>query len=334
MPCKADYSPAKRFLHRKKLIWAYIFYAYDEHDIIEEKVGYLRWVITSRGRSIMIIKKIFNNNVLLAENEKQLEMILLGKGIAFGKKAGDCVDESKIDKKFTIDSEESRLKMIELLREVPVNHLELSTKVIKAAEAKLNATFNDSIYIGLTDHINYALFRYKQGMSLKNAMLWEVKKFYPKEYQASLEAVKTIEYYENVKLPEDEASFIALHFVNAQQDGDNMKATLEETQIIQDLLNIVKFHYQIELDETSLNYNRFVTHIRYFIRRLLNQELNQNEDDEFLFLQVKEKYPKAYECAQKVEKYLTKKFNIELTYDELLYFILHINRVASRVGKY
>ena len=112
-----------------------------------------------------------------------------------------------------------------------------------------------------------------------------------------------------------------------------MKATLEETQIIQDLLNILKFHYQIELDETSLNYNRFVTHIRYFIRRSLNQELNQNEDDEFLFLQVKEKYSKVYNAPPKRRSIYTKKFNIELIHDELLYFILHINRVASRLGK-
>ncbi len=278
----------------------------------------------------MIIKKIFNNNVLLAENAQQLEMILLGKGIAFQKKAGDAVEESKIDKKFVIDSDDSKAKFIELLREVPLNHLELTTKIIVAAESELGTTFNDSIYIGLTDHINYALFRYKQGLQLSNALMWEVKKFYPKEFKAAMNALKTIEYYEGISFTEDEAGFIALHFVNAIQDDEGMKLTVQSTEVIQQILNIVKFHYCIELDESSLNYNRFVTHIRYFIRRLLSHEVCHHQDDEFLFLQVKEKYPQAYECACKVQKYLESKFCTELTHEEMIYFMLHINRVAER----
>lgn len=278
----------------------------------------------------MKIKKVFNNNVLLAEDDQQLEMILLGVGIAFGKKAGDDVELSKIDKRFIIESDETKQKFVELLRDVPINHLELTSKIIKQAETELNTTFNDSLYIGLTDHINYSLFRVKQGMALKNALMWEVKKFYPREFLAAMNALKTIEYYENVKLPEDEASFIALHFVNAQQDGEAMKLTVEATEIIQSILNIVKFHYCIELDETSLNYSRFVTHIRYFIRRFVNQEIAAADEDEFLFLQVKEKYPNAYNCSLKVKKYLESKFNMPITNDELLYFMLHINRVAER----
>lgn len=279
----------------------------------------------------MIIKKVFNNNVLLAENGQQLEMILLGKGIAFQKKAGDAVDLNKIDKKFVIESEDSKAKFVELLREVPVNHLELTTKIIVAAESELSATFNDSIYIGLTDHINYALFRYKQGMQLTNALMWEVKKFYPREFKAAMNALKMIEYYEAIRFPEDEAGFIALHFVNAMQDGDGIKMTVQATEVIQQILNIVKFHYCIELDEASLNYSRFVTHIRYFIRRLLNDESAEHQDDEFLFLQVKEKYPQAYQCACKVQKYLEKKFCTEITHEEMLYFMLHINRVGERI---
>lgn len=279
----------------------------------------------------MIIKKVFNNNVLLAENNQQLEMILLGKGIAFQKKAGDIVDLNKIDKKFVIDSEDSKTKFVELLREVPVNHLELTTKIIVAAESELGTIFNDSIYIGLTDHINYALYRYKQGIQIANALMWEVKKFYPKEFKAAMNALETINYYEGIQFPEDEAGFIALHFVNAIQDGDEMKMTVQTTEVIQQILNIVKFHYCIELDESSLNYSRFVTHIRYFIRRLLNHESAENQDDEFLFLQVKEKYPQAYQCACKVQQYLEIKFCTKMTHEEMLYFMLHINRVAERV---
>ncbi|HAX72802.1 MAG TPA: transcription antiterminator BglG [Firmicutes bacterium] len=278
----------------------------------------------------MRIKKVFNNNVLLAEDDQQLEMILLGVGIAFQKKPGEEVDLSKIDKKFIIESDDTKQKFVELLRDVPINHLELTSKIIKQAESELNTTFNDSIYIGLTDHINYSLFRAKQGIALKNALMWEVKKFYPREFIAAMNCLKTIKLYENVSLPEDEASFIALHFVNAQQYGEAMKSTVEATEVIQSILNILKFHYRIEIDETSLNYSRFVTHIRYFIRRFMNDEIIGTDEDEFLFLQVKGKYPKAYECSLKVQKYLESKFSMPITNNEMLYFMLHINRVAER----
>lgn len=72
----------------------------------------------------MKIKKVFNNNVLLAEDDRQLEMILLGVGIAFQRKAGDDVDLSKVDKKFVMESDDTKQKFVELLRDVPINHLE------------------------------------------------------------------------------------------------------------------------------------------------------------------------------------------------------------------
>jgi beta-glucoside operon transcriptional antiterminator len=277
----------------------------------------------------MKIKKLYNNNILLVEDENLFECILLGKGIGFQKKVGQEVDQSKIDKKFVLESKELTNKFIELLREIPVNHLELTNKIVETAQKRLGIVFNDSIYIGLTDHINYAIHRYKQGENLSNALLWEVKKFYHKEFEAALESIKMIEYYEGIKLTEDEASFIALHFVNGQQGGDEMKLTATATAIIQDILNIVKFHFNIKIDEQSLNYTRFITHIRFFIRRLANREQSSSEDD-FLFLQIKEKYPDVYACTLKVKKYLEHKFEIVLTSEEMLYFMLHINRVTER----
>lgn len=277
----------------------------------------------------MKIKRIFNNNVVLVEDESLLELILIGRGIAFQKKIGETVDLEKVDKKFILESEEVSNKFTELLREIPINHLELTNKIIKFAEEKLSVKFNDSIYIGLTDHINYSLYRIRQGLTMTNALLWEVKKFYKKEFEVALEALKIIEYEETVRLNEDEASFIALHFINAQQDGDEMKLTATVTEIIQDILNIVKFHYKINIDEQSLNYSRFVTHIRFFVRRIALGELSDSSD-ESLYLQIKEKYPEAYSCTLKVKKYLEKKFKINITSEEMLYFMLHINRVTSR----
>lgn len=45
----------------------------------------------------MIIEKVLNNNVVITIDKKtQKEVIIMGCGIAFNKKAGQEVDESKI----------------------------------------------------------------------------------------------------------------------------------------------------------------------------------------------------------------------------------------------
>lgn len=282
-----------------------------------------------QGGDSMIIKRVLNNNTILAEDDSMLEKMLLGKGIGFGKKKGDEVDKSKIEKVFVLDSKQMVDDFVQLVRDIPINHIELSRRIIEEAENDLECKFSNSIYIGLTDHINYALCRYHEKEMLTNALLWEIKKFYPKEFKAAKRSIELINYYEKVELTEDEVGFIAMHFVNGQQSGDAIHATSVVTKIMQGILNIVKFHYNIELDEESINYSRFITHIRFFLQRINNQFRN-NENDDFVFIQVKGKYPEAFECVEKIGVYLQTKLNISLSNEEMLYFMLHIKRLTER----
>ena len=276
----------------------------------------------------MIIKKKFNNNILLAEDENHNEVVLLGKSIAFEKKVGERIDETLIEKKFVPDYQDVANQFIQLLNKVPLQQIDLVNKIITNAEKELNVTFNDSIYIGLTDHLNYALTRAREHMNLKNAMLWEIKKFYAKEFAVALKALDLIAYYENVKLSEDEAGYIALHFVNAQQDS-NMETTILMTDIVQDVVQIIKFQFNMNLDENSLNYSRLITHLRYITLRMLHGELAVNHED-LLFNTLKNSYHRAYECALKIKDYFNKRCNITLTNEELSYLIIHIIRVTTR----
>ncbi len=47
----------------------------------------------------MLVKRIFNNNVLLAENSEQ-ELVIVGRGVGFKQKIGNTVDSSKIEKTY------------------------------------------------------------------------------------------------------------------------------------------------------------------------------------------------------------------------------------------
>lgn len=277
----------------------------------------------------MKILKTFNNNICLVEDAKHQEMILMGKGIAFGLKKDDEVDPNKIDKKFVFDTKELNDKFNALFDQVPVKYIELSSNIIDYATKALNIIFDNSIYLALSDHISYAIERYQNGEVLKNALLFDIKKFYPNEFKVALKALDMIAYETDIKMSEDEAGFIAMHFVNASQSGEAMSQTIAVTKMVEDILQIVEYHYHLALDVNSINYIRFVSHIRFFARRLFSNEI-YNDDQDDLFEQIRNKYPTSYQCSLKVKKYILLNYNIDLGNDEMVYFMLHINRVCTR----
>ena len=117
----------------------------------------------------MRLKKAFNNNALLALDDNDEEVIVMGKGIAFGKKSGDLIDESLIQKKFVFDKSELNEKFSQLFDEIPQQYVELTVSIVEMAQKELDVRFDSSIYLALSDHITYAVRRYKKNENLKNA---------------------------------------------------------------------------------------------------------------------------------------------------------------------
>src|SRR5699024_3606990 len=199
---------------------------------------------------------------------------------------------------------------------IPYEIMVLSKDIIEMAGRDLHTELNDSLYLPLSDHIHFAVTRTKDGFPIRNALLWEVQKFYKDEYQVAERALDLIEETIGVRLQENEIASIALHLLNARQDNARLEETIAMTSIVNEVINIVKYHYGIHFDEESMNYSRFITHLRYFAYRMLRGELN-NEDNNTLYDQVKMQYPEAYTCAKKVQAFLTKQYQMEMTKDEL-----------------
>lgn len=275
----------------------------------------------------MIIKKIFNNNAIVAKDSDKHEYVVMGCGIAFKKNAGEKVDENLIEKTFILKQKDASEKFKLLLEDIPSEHVSLCYDIIEYAKNILKVEFNDYIYITLTDHISNAIKLFDSGIDNPNALIWEIKKFYPKEFQIGLKALQFIKDELDKELPEDEAANIALHLINVQGNISNDKTgnVSKHTKMIKDILNIVKYTYNITLDEKSINYERFVTHLRFFFQRL-GQKKDTALEDDFLLNHIKTKYSKAYNCMLKIEKYLETK----LSNEEQLYLTVHIQRVTQR----
>ena len=121
----------------------------------------------------MKIYKVINNNVLSAYDDKKQEVVVMGRGIGFKAKAGDTIDEGKIEKVFHIENSELSRRFQEMISEMPLEHMQISADIISYAKEECNMKLNQSIYLALMDHINFAIGRYRQGIQLPNALLGE-----------------------------------------------------------------------------------------------------------------------------------------------------------------
>lgn len=276
----------------------------------------------------MKIKKVVNNNIVISDDSSDKEVVVMGRGIGFQKKIGEDIDESMIEKVYIDSDELSVSKLTQLLSEIPLEHIQVANEIISFAKVSLGQKLSDKIYLTLSDHINYAIERVNEGIPIKNELLWEIKRFYNHHYLIGREALSMIQNKLGVTLPEDEAGFIALHIVNAELDMDKVSQIAEMTEVIQNILNIIKYHFNIELDEYSLNYERLITHLKFFAQRLFTDVSLDGEDDSFIFM-LKEKYKDEYECTLKVRDYILKEYGRDLQENELIYLTIHIRRVRN-----
>lgn len=277
----------------------------------------------------MIIEKILNNNVILTKNEKDEEVVAMGKGIAFKRKIGDVVPKESIDKVYTLSDKDTLSKFQQLIADIPMEYMTLTDDIISYAKLSLGKKLNDKIYIALTDHIHTAIERFKEGVAVKNAVLWDTRRFYKEEFAIGMKSLDLIEKRFNVRLPDDEAGFIALHIVNAEKDQD-IKVVYKITKIMQEVSNIVKYYFGVSFDEESVYYYRFITHLKFFAERLLNGKSYTGEEDDGLLDVIKVKYKNSYECVEKISSFIEEKYNYVLANEEKLYLTIHIEKVVSR----
>ena len=278
----------------------------------------------------MIIKRILTNNAVVIDDENQQEKIVCGKGRAFKKRPGMEIDEMSINQTFILEGGGEYSRFEQLLKDVPLEYLELSSEIINMAKLEFAKKFKDNVIITLSDHLYVAIKRCREGMTISNPLLWDIKNFYEIEYDIGLRALELIKNKFHIQLPNDEAGFIALHIVNVELDEDNMDNIFQVTKVIQEIMTIVKYHFHAEFDTSNVYYYRFITHLKFFALRLLkDNQFNEDEENELLDV-VKDKYCTSYECVLKIKDFLEKKYNYTLQEDEIVYLTIHVHRVVHK----
>lgn len=276
----------------------------------------------------MQIKQVFNNNVVLTTDEQENEIVVMGRGIGFQKKKGEGIEEEKIDKTFILTESVSKAIFPDVYNQLSGEEIDVVVEIIQLAEETLHTEFQSNIYVALADHIHYTLERTRQVLPLTNPLNYEVRKYYPKEHKVGEEALDLIEKRLDIQLFKEEASSIALHFVTGQKEGYLISQTIKVTEIVHQILNIVRISFGRNFDEDSISYARFLTHIQYFAHRVVFGE-QEGETDSFLYEQVQTSYPESFECAQRIKSFVETTYDFHMGEDEQVYLTIHIERIRS-----
>nr|WP_277346801.1 PRD domain-containing protein [Vagococcus fluvialis] len=208
--------------------------------------------------------------------------------------------------------------------------LSVTEFIVDAGETYLGKKLNTSLLISLADHIQSAINRQKDGIEFGDSSLqWEIPFLYVKESKIGKKALAIISEKLSVDLPEMEAAFIALHFVNAQDGLESMDETMLITEITKSIVKTIQSLFEVSLNKESMNYSRFVTHIRYFMNRQIHKEEMTSNANDNLYQIIQDQYPKSYACGLMIREMLKREYNLDVSDDEMIYLIIHIERVVS-----
>lgn len=284
----------------------------------------------TQNADVYRISRVIGNNFVCTVDDGGKEVILRGLGIGFKKHAGDLIPVHQVEKIYDLRDPEKSSRLRDLLADVPPEFLDVSTEIIETAENCIGRRLSENIYITLTDHICFAVERMRSGVRYPNHLLWEITNFYPAEFAIGKKVLDIIESKLGFRLPQDEAGFIALHIVNAEIDG-KMADMVLITEVIGKITSVVQDYYGVTLDEQSLDYGRFITHLKFLGQRITQNRYVADNDSEFQSMIV-QRYQQDYQCAEKICAQLRESFSVQLPAEEMTFLTIHLHRLALSMG--
>lgn len=276
----------------------------------------------------MRVRKVFNNNVVLAADERDAELVLFGRGLGFKATPGSVVDPRRVERRFSPSGSASADRIAAMVDEIPADDIALAERLVDLARNRLGQRISDHVLLPLADHLSFALRRAARGVAeIEYPLRWEVQYLYPAEVAAARDMLDLVATDRGVRLPEVETVPLALHLVNAQFDAD-MTATAQMTTDLHRILDIIREEYGVRIDETSMEVARFVTHLRYlFLREQQGRRLTETPAE--LHAALRSARPREYTSAGRIGTLLAEQYGWTVSTDEILYLALHVSRLVD-----
>lgn len=270
------------------------------------------------------IKKL-NNNFALCLDSSGVEMIAYGKGVGFGQFPRE-VDLGTLDGTYyNVDPQ-----LVAMIAEMDDKLFRISGEIIRYAQQVTDKPIPNNFAFSLTDHIQFAIERQKKNIHVKMPFAYEIEHLYEKEFQIGDFALKRLKEELKVFLPKEEATGIALHFINNYQQYSAETATEAFEDLLEQVLLMIEDHQGLHIDRSSYDCYRFSMHLRYFMKRAGEGALYTGDGEDELYEHMKADYPDIYQTMTAIQGYLEKALNIQCSPEEQLYLMIHINRLCAK----
>ncbi|WP_405374008.1 MULTISPECIES: PRD domain-containing protein [unclassified Microbacterium] len=277
-----------------------------------------------------LVHKVLNNNVVISIDDQGQERVLMGRGLGFQLKPTDTIDPDKVEKTFILHGGEDGDRERQLLTDVPYPIIEAVTRAVDQAERSLGHHLDRRFTMAVIDHVQFVLERLDRGVRIPTANMPELRVLHAREFAAAVAMATSISTALERELPPEEAVFLTMHLLNATRDEPNGTAALLFRRV-QHVVMTVENGLGVTLDVESPDYARFILHIQFLLQRLVSRTMLRSADSSF-FEFAKHSYPRSFAIAQEVKAYVRAATESELTDEELLYVIVHVERLASQVA--
>ena len=133
--------------------------------------------------------------------------------------------------------------------------------------------------------------------------------------------IKKIQRKYKIKFPPGEIGFITLHIHSARK-GNKLSNTIKYSYLSNRIVTCIENAFDSKINKKSLDYARFLSHIRFTIERILTDTMLNND----LIDIIKKSYTQSYEIAEEAAKVIEETLNKKVTEDEIAYITMHIER--------
>ncbi len=210
--------------------------------------------------------------------------------------------------------------------------LVVSSDIVDLAHIELGETtrLSPNLIFTLADHLQFAVDRVGEGITIENPLAADVAYVYPREYALGKTSLGMVKGRVGVELPPTEACSIALHIVSGEagEGQGDVSLVVKSARDIEKITGIVERELGVTLERDSYAYVRFVAHLRFLLGRLSKDE-SVVSPNSALFDEATRDFPQTYACACQINDFLSKEHGQSCTNEELLYLMMHIGRLSA-----
>lgn len=271
-----------------------------------------------------IAKVLNHNSVIGIDGKKKQEVLIMGKGIAFGKKEGQDLELKTDTQIYSLKELTERGQAGEIVKEVSPISLELASAVLDEAE-KAFGKIERSILFPMADHLDFAIRRMKNGEQISNPLTEDIRVMFYKEYKVAACIRELLQEKLQLTIDDHEIGYIALHVHSAIVD-ENVSQAMEVARAVRESISLVEKISGHSIDVMSLSYNRLMNHIRYMVTRAVSGEkIKMNIND---YMSVK--FPQAFTAAKQICEEMQKRLRLPLEEVEIGYLAMHMERMLDQ----